>query len=110
MDTLEETRLEDTEETRLQDMVSDRDEAELSLVERAERIFRYGNGPERDNPASAEASAYPDGYVRRSPPQPYRTQEGYYRALALKAALYAVGGVLLLILLLALFRNGIMRF
>ena len=101
--------METDERTRLNDTLPARDEAGLSLVERAERIFQYGNGPERDNPAPAEASVYPDGYVRRSPPQPYRTPDGYYRALALKAALYAGAALMLLTLALALIRSGVLR-
>ena len=83
------------------------DEAERSLVEQAAEMFRPGSEPERDDSAP---EVYPDGYVRVSPPQTYRTPEGYYRGLAVKAALYSVAALMLLALCLALVRNGILRF
>ncbi|MBQ6206491.1 MAG: hypothetical protein IJK52_05370, partial [Oscillospiraceae bacterium] len=46
------------------------DLAELSLVGRAERIFYRGQAPEPVAPT--DTRIYPDGYARRSPPQPYR--------------------------------------
>lgn len=84
------------------------DWAELSLVGRAERIFYCGKAPEIDAPSKPRI--YPDGYVRRSPPQPYRVPEGYYRRIALRTALYAAAAVLLLLLLAALMKRGILRF
>ena len=79
-----------------------------SLVGRAERIFYHGRAPQ--SPAPPEARMYPDGYVRRSPPQPYRTPKGYYRRIALRTALYATAAILLLILLAALMKRRILRF
>ena len=84
------------------------EEAELSLVESAEQIFRYGRA--LVIPPPVETRTYPDGYTRRSPPQPYRIPEGYYRRIALKAALCAVAAVLLLILLAELMKRRILRF
>ena len=81
---------------------------ELSLVERAERIFYRGRKPESDAPSKPRI--YPDGYARRSPPQPYRVPEGYYRRIALRTLLYATALVLLLILLAALIKRGLLRF
>jgi hypothetical protein len=85
------------------------EEAGLSLVERAERIFRHGQAAEAvDTPM--ETCAYSDGYVRRSPPQRYRVPEGYYRRLIWKAALYAAAVVLLALLLVALMKRRLLRF
>lgn len=90
---------------------SDRpEEARRSLVERAERIFYHGRTAPPDPVPSADSRVCPDGYTRISPPQPYRIAEGYYRRLAWKAALYAVAGVLLLLLALALLKSGLLRF
>ena len=98
MDTLERTRSQDALPP------------ERSLVERAQEVFRHGNEPEPDNPAPEDAPAFPDGYVRLSPRQPYRVPEGYYRSLVLKAVLYGVAAVLLSILIAALMRRGLLRF
>lgn len=88
------------------------DWAELSLVGRAERIFYrglyHGQGPETDAPL--EPRVYPDGYVRRSPPQLYRVPKGYYRRIALRITLYTVAAVLLVLLLAALMKRGLLRF
>ena len=97
---------EDTEGAALSDLAGD--EAELSLVGRAGRIFFRNHAPQ---PAAwVEPGAYPDGYVRRSPPQPYRVPDGYYRRLIQKAALYAIAAVLIAILLAALVKRKIIRF
>ncbi len=93
---------EDTENAALPDL------AELSLVGRAERIFYCGQTPEAAAPP--EARIYPDGYARRSPPQPYRVPEGYYRRIALRAVLYGTAAVLILILLAVLIKRRILRF
>ena len=79
-----------------------------SLVERAERNFWHGHPPDAVPPV--ETHTYPDGYVRLSPLQPYRILEGYYRRLAWRVALYAVAGVLLLLLILALMKRRLLRF
>ena len=102
---------EDTEGAALSDNTegaAPSDLAELSLVGRAERIFYRGQAPQPAPPM--EPRIYPDGYVRRSPPQPYCVPEGYYRRLIRKAALYAIAAVLLAILLAALVKRKIIRF
>lgn len=83
--------------------------APRSLVERAGEIFRHGHPAQPDALPPVETHTYPDGYVRLSPLQPYRVPEGYYRRLAWKAALYAVAGVLLLLLVLALMKRKLLR-
>ena len=86
-----------------------RDGAPRSLVERAGETFRHGHPVPPDALPPVETHTYPDGYVRLSPLQPYRVPEGYYRRLARRAALYAVAGVLLLLLLLALMKRKLFR-
>lgn len=85
------------------------EEAGLSLVERAERIFRHGQVAEAVE-TPMETCAYSDGYVRRSPPQRYLVPEGYYRRLVWKAALCAVAVVLLALLVAELMRRKLLRF
>lgn len=84
-------------------------ETGLSLVGRAEQIFRYGRAAEDAAPLP-ETPAYPDGYMRRSPPQPYRVPEGYYRRLIVKAALCVAAVVLLALLLVTLVQRRLLRF
>lgn len=83
----------------------------LSLVQQAEEIFRHGQftPPTPADADSVDTRPYPDGYTRLSPVQPYRTPDGYYRRLALKAVLYAAAAFLLVTLIVALLRNGILR-
>ena len=86
------------------------DKRDRSIVERAERIFYHGRPTPADAVPPVETHTYPDGYRRLSPLQPYRVPEGYYRRLAWKVALYAVAGVLLVLLILALLKRKLLRF
>ena len=50
-----------------------------------------------------------DGYVRRSPVQVYLTAEDYDRRRIRKAIIIAVGAVLVVLLVLALTKTGLLR-
>ena len=52
----------------------------------------------------------PDGYVRRSPVQPYRTAEDYFRRRTRKAVLAVIVLVLAVLLVLALMKTGLLQF
>lgn len=51
-----------------------------------------------------------DGYIRRSPVQPYRVAEDYHMRLVRKAVLIVVGAFLAVLLVIALIRAGLLRF
>ena len=88
----------------------------MSLVQRA--MWMDPDGPaagrplgrpdlptERWSPKNAEAPPLPDGYVRRSPVQSYRTPEGYRRRCIRTAALIALLLALIALLVLTLIHN-----
>ena len=71
------------------------------------------NSPEADAEnadALPEPVCLPDGYVRRSPVQAYRTPEGYLRRQIRKWVLILLGIALLVLLVVALIRGDIIRF
>ena len=63
-----------------------------------------------DDDAPQEAVVLPDGYVRRSPVQRYRTPEDYSRRLIRKAVLAVIGLCFLALLVMALLKSGLLRF
>ncbi len=62
-----------------------------------------------DGGEGSEPVVCPDGYVRRSPVQPYRTPEDYYKRKARRIAGIAAGVVLAVLLVIALVRAKVFR-
>ena len=60
--------------------------------------------------APAERAVCADGYVRRSPVQPYRVAEDYHKRRVRKAVTVAVGICTAVLLVIALVRAGLVRF
>ena len=100
---------------------------ELSLVRRAQQMSRRaGQALEQaaaarpaqpgaaDGLEPAELPEQPpvcaDGYVRRTPVQPYRTPVGYCRRQRRRLAMLLVTAALVVLLAAAVFRSGLLRF
>ena len=58
----------------------------------------------------AQQAICPDGYVRRSPVQPYCTAEGYHLRRIRKAVMTVVGIVFVGLLIYALMKSGLLIF
>ena len=85
-----------------------------SLIQQASALVGQAEATESADAAEADALqepvTYPDGYVRRSPVQPYRTAEDYFRRRTRKAVLAVLVLVLAVLLVLALMKTGLLQF
>lgn len=83
-----------------------------SLIRRVSELAGQPDGAESAAPEDGGASPVycADGYLRRSPVQPYHTAEGYESRRTRRIVLAALGVCLAALLAYALIRAGIFRF
>lgn len=84
-----------------------RNGAPVSLVEWAGRFCR--RSPEKDGKSAPRAARCADGYVRRSPVQPYRVPPEYRRRRRRLAVLVVLILLALVLIVLGIWRNGLLR-
>lgn len=94
----------------------DRENGAVRTEDRVETDDLLGRlGQMYAKPAAAAEEERPpvlcaDGYVRRSPVQPYRTAPGYRRRILLRAVLTALAAILAAAALWEILNSGLLRF
>ena len=80
----------------------------MGLLQRVEQVAAQET-PE-PSPEERETFRCADGYLRRSPAQPYRTPPDYRRRILLRCGLTALAAVLAVLAIWELFQIGLLRF
>lgn len=80
----------------------------MGLLQRVEQMAAQDT-PE-SSPEERETFQCADGYLRRSPAQPYRTPPDYRRRVLLRWGLMALAAALAVLAVWELFQTGLLRF